>query len=141
VTLIINLSALYFTWIRYLIACHSYRVSLKLTNIFRHVRMSQIIYQQSQLKDFYWCCYLSLYHYMFRPPRAILMWIQYITLFINILERPSLPQRIRCFKFVSFVQKANKSHLTLDSSLTYLCNSLIWTPESRSQIEWITLYT
>jgi hypothetical protein len=31
-----------------------------------------------------WCYYLSLYHYMFRPPRAILRRIQYITLFVCI---------------------------------------------------------
>jgi hypothetical protein len=78
-----------------------------------HVRISQTIYQQSQLKDFLLVLLLSLYHYMFRPPRAILKWIQYITLFINILEKPPLPQRIRCFKYVSFVQKASKSYIWL----------------------------
>jgi hypothetical protein len=37
------------------------------------------IYQQSQLRVFYWCYYISLYHNMFRPLRAIIKWIQYIT--------------------------------------------------------------
>jgi hypothetical protein len=48
---------------------------------------------------------LSLYHYMFRTPRAILRWIQYTTLFINVLETLSLPQRIRCFKYVYITQQ------------------------------------
>jgi hypothetical protein len=46
-----------------------------------HVRISQIIYQQSQLRVLHLCYYISLYHYMFRPLRAIIRWIQYIVLY------------------------------------------------------------
>jgi hypothetical protein len=58
--------------------------------------------------------------------------IQYITLFINILEKSSLLQRIRCFKYVSFCTEGKQESSYIGLFINILCNSKIWTPESFS---------
>jgi hypothetical protein len=66
-----------FSQVRYK-ACQELRLVLCAVVLQLRKNLSDI-YQQSQLRVFYWCYYFSLYHNMFRALRAILKWIQYIT--------------------------------------------------------------
>jgi hypothetical protein len=57
----------------------------RLTRLTR-IRIFQIYTCNRNWEFFYWCYYISLYHNMFRPLRAIIKKIQYIILFLNQLS-------------------------------------------------------
>jgi hypothetical protein len=71
----------------------SFVIPFYLQSILVHVRIFQT-YTRNRNWEFYWCYYISLYHNMFLPLRAILRWIQLP--FKTSSRKPSLSQRIRC---------------------------------------------